>query len=298
MTTPSYCVNGCTDTRIDDSDCLCRCHGHGEAHRPECTVAGGCGSSHPAKRIRRETRHGLLCNTCTKKLRGILEDIGPLYAMLDLAVTPSRTGDGSGPGNFAENPVPLNLGAAALRDARAAKLPNMAVRDPDEYEPWEEVHDVPNTLAIVSNWAQCLRDDLHPAGVAPPKMRLRAVTLTETPGGSRWVHDILVREVAPVTVLSEIRTLANGFDRLVERAWVDEAMRELSALRRALLAAHGMQATRPIGKCYVLTGTSSIECGGNVYEKADGSLRCMKCEERWTGRAVVRYRLVSGNVGG
>lgn len=139
---------------------------------------------------------------------------------------------------------------------------------------------------------------------APAPMRLEVVDHLDTRHGRQWLGTAptddyrgvlgvleswarLVREERNLpppstrpTVTGEAHTLARHLTWIAAQPWVDEFHAELRTLDRDLAAAVGDHRVRPVGTCTVEVDDGP--CGGPLMPTDEGTVRCVRCHDRWS----------------
>jgi len=110
-----------------------------------------------------------------------------------------------------------------------------------------------------------------------------------------WVNLVVEErtlDYTGVTVTENCRFLQRHNNWIAQQPWLDEYWLEIRNARRVLAQAVGHQDPKPIGKCPVLLDDGK-ECSTNLYADPDtGSVKCRHCHSSWSGRELVRLRLM------
>lgn len=213
---------------------------------PLC-VLGGHGRGGNGEPLQREAEVGLLCIWHARQLEEWLRDIEIDYALLDDRIAPMRSSsdfnDAGHSGGGDESRAPINLHVAALRDAERGG-------------PADTKDDIPSVIAVLHGRAEDLRCELDPSRD----------------------HNSSVKDW---TVVGEVRYLLVAFNHLTATIWIDEAFNEIKRVWKALQAAHGRRAPRPLGPCL------SVDCDGKVWPRQDASPRCGVCRREYDTKAEI-----------
>lgn len=221
-----------------------------------------------------------LCAKHDRDLQDDLRDIELLYALLDDITEPGSV-IADELVRYAKRPdpaAPMRLEVAVLRDQRTT---------------WDlNQPDAVSVLAVVTDWATIIREDL----------RLTAPT--------------------EATIASEVGTLRVQHDYATAQPWVDDYAKDIHRAAQALRHVCGEHEGQPVGRCTVQTtgcpgpamcgcgchdGTGNPctlpgGCGTQVLGTCDGPIfpdryglmrvRCARCGETWDQDDLRRLGLV------
>ena len=200
---------------------------------------------------RRALPAALICAKHDQALRDDLRDIEILYALLDHITEPGSV-IADELIRYAKRPdpaAPMRLEVAVLRDQRTT----WDVSQPDAV----------SVLAVVTDWATIVRDD----------MRLAAP--------------------AEATITSEVGTLRAQHDFAIAQAWVDDYAKDIHRAAQALRHVCGEHDGQPVGRCRIQREDGS-DCDGPLFPDRYGLMRvrCARCGETWDQDDLRRLGLV------
>lgn len=258
-------------------DCPCTCHGHGTAFQPPCSVLGGCGHLHTAEQSSCKENHReapapqcflshrdhndgcertetvldalLVCRWHRGRLDWVVEEISVGFVELQLVIVagtaPKEAANKGGKHSKSPYPAaPVNLDVVALRDARTAG----------------------------GELRHILSDGLK-ADVSRPVPAAPVVV-----GG--WLK--LVAEERPLTaklpsqVLGQLDVLKRHHEWIAAQPWVDEYLREMSELKRAISSALRDNTHRFMGRCYLIGEDGQVCNGELLQENGTEFVQCRK----------------------
>lgn len=210
---------------------------------------------------RRLIPNTFVCVWCVTRHHEWLREILDLYATLNEVIEPgSVPEDVAGDHKRPKKPADQ---PAPVRLAAWAML-----FDADRLRATGQPTDLPNIPAVLTSWAQNAMDD---RGLAGASLNGSAMTA--------------------------VRILTEHAEFIASRPWIDTYDAELSWLRRALRAAHGIHEDRePVGRCRSLTG-DGVECGGPLWPDRSGAMavECGTCHRRFDEKFL---RLLGGMLAG
>jgi hypothetical protein len=229
-------------------------------------------------------QHGYrTCDPCADELRADIQELARLYPELVRAAVPGGgvlAGGRGTPGYGSRSPA---------RDT-VLVLTDRRTRAEDDGDP----HSV---LAILSGWADNIRDDTGMGALEPEAQRQGQLLVgwLDFTAHQPWAGNLntplgqLRDEIAEQlglrarTVAGEAAFLVEWFDYVTRQYWVDDLASEVRGLLGMVHAATGMaESSVPVGTCPTPDEATRQPCGARLRVRPDADrITCPRCRTRW-----------------
>lgn len=158
---------------------------------------------------------------------------------------------------------------------------------------WSDMH--------VAECAHCRELGVHTVGIpvdhvaGDPWAIVEVIAVDEASGSSdpeaaRPVPLLVLPDHSVIHVHTEVMYLLGGFDRLVERPWIAEAMGEIRGVWQGLRRAHGHVSPRALGRC--LTFEDQAQCTGRVWpNRYGGDPKCSVCGRTYDSTDLIKLQI-------
>lgn len=241
--------------------------------------------SHP-----REAEHGLLCHGDSNRILRHLRELEEYLPTLSLEKSPAGSEPVTGPGFSSRSPS--NDSVIVHTDPRSgADFLTRQVTKPRYDKHGNQVldgHGRPVADPVLNE-----NGDPVVEAIGEPSMGALGVV-------SSWAQVVTEeRGVKPSTsAFLDISLLRMNHDWIAHQVWVDEYASELRQVHAAVRVLAHDPVPRSVGSC-ISIDKRGYDCGGQVFEMDDASgVKCSKCNRRYDGTDLIRFRIAQdGAVG-